>query len=411
MICGGGVVWASAYIAANEVNRTVVGAEDVTVGLAGSLQNGGHGLLSSHNGLGSDNLYQATVITSQGRRLVVNDEQNQDLFWAIRGAGGGQFGVVTEFVLGTNPVPENLVYGRMTFHARDMSDAAENASWAALAELSSQFPDLIDSGITGTVDCMTGDMAVKYMRLPHAVSGTAATVNFVRFNSTTRRMNETIHKMINRIRDVSHGNLNLTYARPSSHSFWSFTKPHFLSSTFSGSSRVFTGRLLGRPALSDLPKKDLIHYLRKVSVAQDAKEGTLLRFDLHAGPGPARTPEKRRGSVIHAWRTTYTLVMAWGAKIDATEDPSKALTAGAEWYEKVKEPVWREWAPKSGAYMNSANGFSRSWKRDFYGDNYERLLEIKRKYDPTESLFVYSGVGSDRWEYDLHSGLLCRADS
>lgn len=61
--------------------------------------------------------------------------------------------------------------------------------------------------------------------------------------------------------------------------------------------------------------------------------------------------------------------------------------------------------------MNSGNVFSRSWKRDFYADNYDRLLEIKQKYDPTESLFVYSGVGSDRWEYDLHSGLLCQVDS
>lgn len=59
--------------------------------------------------------------------------------------------------------------------------------------------------------------------------------------------------------------------------------------------------------------------------------------------------------------------------------------------------------------MNAANGFSRSWKRDFYGENYERLLKIKRKYDPTDSLWIYSGVVSDKWTYDLHSGLLCQA--
>lgn len=102
--------------------------------------------------------------------------------------------------------------------------------------------------------------------------------------------------------------------------------------------------------------------------------------------------------------------MAWGAHVNTTEDPKKALTDAAEWYEKEKEPVWRAWSPRSGAYMNAGNGFSRSWKKDFYGDNYDKLLKIKRKYDPKESLFVYSGVGSDRWEYDLHSGLLCRAD-
>ncbi|KAJ5151737.1 hypothetical protein N7492_010032 [Penicillium capsulatum] len=103
--------------------------------------------------------------------------------------------------------------------------------------------------------------------------------------------------------------------------------------------------------------------------------------------------------------------MAWGASINATEDPSTTLSAAADWYEEFKEPVWRKWAPKTGAYMNSGNAFSSTWKDDFYGDHYDRLLKIKHKYDPKESLWVYSGVGSDRWDYDLHTGLLCRVDS
>lgn len=88
----------------------------------------------------------------------------------------------------------------------------------------------------------------------------------------------------------------------------------------------------------------------------------------------------------------------------------ESLAAAAEWFEKKKEPVWRKWAPDTGAYMNATNGFSRTWKHDFYGPKYDRLLEIKRKYDPTESLWAYSGVGSDKWKYDLHTVLLCQVD-
>lgn len=411
LICGGGTVWGAAYYAANEANRTVVGSEDVTVGLGGQMQNGGHGLLSSHHGLASDHIYQATVITSEGRRLVANDEQNEDIFWAIRGAGGGQFGVVTEFVIRTNPVPENVVNGLLTFYARDTSRASENASWAALAELASQFPDLMDAGITGTVDSMTAGMAQRYLGLAVAVPGPAVTVNLMGFNSSTGRMKDTLHRILNRLHAVSNGKLNVTVTPPSSQSFWSFTKPEFLSSSFAGLSRFFTGRLLGRPELSDLPRDELIEYLRQISVAEDTKEGSLLRFDLQAGKGPANTPEKRRGSVVPAWRTAYSLTMAWGASINSTENAKDALEGAVEWYEKHKEPVWRKWAPKSGAYMNAANGFSSTWKHDFYGDHYSDLLEIKRKYDPSESLWVYSGVGSDHWHYDLHSGLLCRVKS
>jgi hypothetical protein len=58
--------------------------------------------------------------------------------------------------------------------------------------------------------------------------------------------------------------------------------------------------------------------------------------------------------------------------------------------------------------MNEGNPYNSEFKHDFYGSNYERLVQVKQKYDPTESLFVLSGVGSDGWNYDLQSGKLCR---
>lgn len=73
-----------------------------------------------------------------------------------------------------------------------------------------------------------------------------------------------------------------------------------------------------------------------------------------------------------------------------------------------KETIWREWAPDTGSYMNEGNCFNTDFKHDFYGTSYDRLLEIKRKYDPSESLFVLTGVGSDEWDYNLNSGKLCR---
>ncbi|KAJ5577927.1 uncharacterized protein N7459_006891 [Penicillium hispanicum] len=410
LICGGGVIWASAYAAANKIHRAVIGSEDVTVGLGGLLQNGGHGVLSSHHGLGSDQVYQATVITSDGRRLVANDEQNQDLFWAIRGGGGGQFGVVTEFVIRTLPKPANMVTGGLFFCPRDKSDASETASWAAYAETASQLPDLVDEGITGTVSSMIGQMAVKYSGLKEAVPGPAITMTLMTFNSTTGHMRNVLTKLATKVSAASDGNLNLSVIEPLKDDFWWFNDPDVLISRFAGSARLFTSRLLGRPELSDLPRKNLTDFLKQIPVAEDPEEGTLVRWDIQAGPGPAEVPEKRRGSVLPAWRTAYSLTMTWGASMNSTEDPSKALAAAAEWYENVKEPVWREWAPDGGTYRNAGNGLSRTWKQDFYGDNYDKLLKIKRKYDPSESLFVYSGLGSDRWNYDLHSGLLCRVD-
>ncbi|KAF7720046.1 FAD binding, berberine domain-containing protein [Penicillium ucsense] len=410
LICGGGTIWASAYKAAYKAKRTLVGSEDVTVGLGGQISNGGHGILSIHHGLSSDQVLQATVITSEGRRLVANDEQNQDIFWAVRGAGGGQFGVVTEYVLSTHPLPENVVSSAVTFWSRDDSEMMEDALWAGFAEFVSRLPDLVDSGITGTVDSMSGRMAMKYLPIPRNISGPAVTAKLVAFNTTVGSMRHKLRRLVTQLHDASGGNLSLTVTEPFSETFWMYSKPKLASSPFAGASRFYTGRLLGRAELSDLPRERLNRHLRRMFVAEDPEEGTLLRFDIQAGPGTAKVPKERWASENWSWRTAYSLTMAWGAKINSTEDPSSALQAAGNWYEKNKEPAWRDWAPAAGAYMNAANGYSTTWKHDFYGDKYEKLLGIKQKYDPKESLWVVGGVGSDKWNYDLRSGLLCRAD-
>lgn len=134
----------------------------------------------------------------------------------------------------------------------------------------------------------------------------------------------------------------------------------------------------------------------------------MVLFGLQGGSGPTSTPESMRGSVLPAWRSAYVHVMSYGASLNVTADSSDALASGARWYEAKLEPVWRNWAPSMASYKNEGNPFSSTWKHDFYGENYDRLLKIKREYDLSGSSFVWSGVGSDMWEYDLHSDLLCR---
>ncbi|KAJ5249814.1 hypothetical protein N7489_000224 [Penicillium chrysogenum] len=405
VVCGSGNNWGSVYTAVHKMNRTVVGGEDATVGLGGLIQNGGHGQLSSHYGLASDQVYQVTVITACGQRLVANNVQNQDIFWAVRGAGGGQYGVVTEFFLRTHPVPENVVAGGLSFYPSQNSKASEIASWDALAEVSARIPDLMDIGFTGTVMGLTEENAVKYLGLKEVLPGASAVISLTGFNMTVQRMNDTLNKLAARF-DSDH--LKITFQPLSSKSYWSSTKPNPLASASSGAVSLMTSHLLGRRELSDIPKERLVTYLQDILASQERNAGSMLLFGLQGGKGTAHVPESRQGSVLPAWRSAYAHAMAYGVSVNATGNPSQSLKAGAEWLNAALEPVWQKWAPESGSYMNEGNPFSSNWKHDFYGDNYNRLLEIKRKYDPQGSLFVWSGVGSDEWNYDLNSGLLCR---
>lgn len=89
---------------------TVPGGSCSSVGVAGVALGGGFGLASRHLGLTIDSLHAVNVVTVDGSLRMVNHSSDPDLFWALRGGGGGNFGIVTELVFQTHPVPARTTY-------------------------------------------------------------------------------------------------------------------------------------------------------------------------------------------------------------------------------------------------------------------------------------------------------------
>lgn len=92
---GPGETWAGAYQFAESNKLAVLGGTCGTVGIAGWLHGGGHSPLTPVYGMGVDNVRQIEIVTPRGEVKIANECLNTDLFFAVRGGGGGTFGVVT----------------------------------------------------------------------------------------------------------------------------------------------------------------------------------------------------------------------------------------------------------------------------------------------------------------------------
>jgi hypothetical protein len=118
---GAGNIWMQAYNAVTTRGRKYVqGGGCATVGVAGLIQSGGFGSFSKHYGLAAGSLLEAEVVTADGKIRIANVGTNSDLFWALKGGGGGSFGVVGKVTLRLHELPE--FFGTANFTIKAASD-------------------------------------------------------------------------------------------------------------------------------------------------------------------------------------------------------------------------------------------------------------------------------------------------
>lgn len=115
---GAGVKWGDFYEAAFEEGLTVAGGACTAVGVAGFTLGGGSGWLSRKYGLGLDNLLSVEIVTAEGKVLKASERNNSDLFWGVRG-GAGNFGIVTQFEFQLHEACSTVYAGQIMYSLGD----------------------------------------------------------------------------------------------------------------------------------------------------------------------------------------------------------------------------------------------------------------------------------------------------
>jgi hypothetical protein len=342
--------------------------------------------------MGADNALQVKVVTPTGDFVTANACQNSDLFWAIRGGGGGTFGVVTEVTMRAYPSPQTT---RLNFVITALADTTLPEFFDVVAEVFSNFPRLKLDGMQG----------YSYLS-PPGFGGAKLWTLACRFNVYDQPDGtvEALFSPIEKFLDSRNGSTILyTVDVEKTPDFFSLWDAHAASDPSALSGGAIGSRLLPASAFEDVEKLSLA--LREFANPPPGGPPTQIQGHLVAN-------SNRRGNDISmnpAWRDAVMHLIVTEFFPDWYD-----LEASKPYINNVGDyriGQLRELAPTSGAYFNEADPFEENWQYEFFNDNYARLRQIKDAYDPQSVLWCRSCVGSELWEQgaDL-SGKLCRAN-
>jgi FAD/FMN-containing dehydrogenase len=397
---GAGTRWLEAYQAATAHGRYVQGGGCVTVGAAGGFpQGGGFGSFSRRYGTAAGNMLEAEVVLASGEIVVANETQHADLFWALRGGGGGTFGVVTRLTMRTHPMPGTLSTVRGTIRA-----SGDAAFRRLLTELVRFLPSLCNDR-WGEQITLSGDNSAEFGM--HAVDLADEQARAVwrpfldwidgqpgAFASTVsvRTIPFGVHWDAGLRDQYSPGSISRD-DRPGAprERFWNATNQMEVSwYVLAYGSRWLPRRLLddadaladalfeaSRPWLFQLHVNKALSGAAPEAVARD--RGTAINPAVFDAAALALTA---------SWQQ-YAFPGVAGHEPDAENAAVGARLVGQTM------DVLRALTPGAGSYVNETDYFEPDWQDSFWGPNYPRLLEIKRRYDPLNIFRVHHGVGSE----------------
>ena len=331
----GGVLWAELNNAAAAHGLAVTGGAISTTGIAGYTLGGGLGWLMAKHGLAADNVLGVELVTADGEVLQVDAESHPDLFWALRG-GGGNFGVATSFTYRLHPL--ELVMGGLIAHPIEAAPDLLRFYRDAVAGCSDDLtvfagvvhaPDGSGAKLSAMVVFHTGDPEVADRELePFKTWGSPLMVE----------VGPMPYPVMNTILDAAYPTGSLNY---------------WLSSFTQGLPDELIDIVVDR--FSSVPSP-------MTAILFEHFHGAVTRV----GVSEAAVPHREEG---------------WNLLIPSVWTDPEETVANVTWTRETFAALRPHFG--SGRWLNYlGDDQADDAIRAAYGPNYERLVEVKRRYDP-----------------------------
>ena len=404
-----GAMWIDAYHAVTtQGGRYVQGGGCTTVGVAGLVQSGGFGSFSKRWGTAASNLLEAEVVTADGQVRIANARTNPELFWGLKGGGGGSLGVVTRLTLRTFELPNFFGGANLTIKAG--SSATYRALIAAAMEF---YQRALFNPHWGEQMKFYGGDTFEVSMMFQGLSRQQVEQTWVPFLDWVDarkdcRITKPFQVLAAPARDLWDAGLLRKYLPGA---IASDDRPGAPRDRFAwAGDREQAGWFIQGYQSAWLPAS-LLQPGRQAPLVNALFEaaqhhGVSLHFNKGLAGAPTDAIARARDTATHP-----QVLDAFALAISASgDDPAFPGMPGAKpdlamarrmamAIDKTMDAL-RAVTPDAGSYVSESDYFLRDWQQGFWGSNYPRLAAAKRKYDPEGLFFVHHGVGSEDWSAD-----------
>jgi FAD/FMN-containing dehydrogenase len=339
-----------------------------TIGIAGITQGGGIGVVDRAYGLTCDNLLSAQVVIADGTVLTCDANNNSDLFWALRGGGGGNFGVVTSFTFQTFATSPLTSFGAQFAFAdaagvlnawQNWPQTAPNTLWAGLVIDAGGGPGGTPSiSVSGTFIGTPQDFA------PYASQFLAAT-------GATPQNSGSVAQAFT---DVMLGGCQGATVSQC-HLAGETSDGLYPRSPFAASSDFFN---------TALPQAGINAMLQAMAARQQSGKSGAIIMDLMGGAiaqvAPDATAFVHRNALFSA---------QYYANFSLGTDP--AVVSEAQAWANGMRSTMQAWS-SGEAYQNYVDPLLANPLQAYYGSNLARLQQVKQKYDPNKVFSFAQGL-------------------